>query len=142
MSHDPFSSRTTINTPLGERVIYRIDALRDMGDIDALPYSIKVLLESVLRNHDGRVVRDDDVTAVAQYDASKVGTSEIAFKPARVVLQDFTGVPAVVDLAAMRSAIVRMTGDEQAASKVNPQVQSDLVIDHSVQVDAFNSADA
>ena len=142
MSHDPFSARTTIDTPLGERVIYRIDALRDMGDIDSLPYSIKVLLESVLRNHDGRVVRDDDVAAVAQYDASKVGTNEIAFKPSRVVLQDFTGVPAVVDLAAMRSAIVRMTGDEGAASKVNPQVQSDLVIDHSVQVDAFNSADA
>jgi aconitate hydratase len=142
MSHDPFSARSVIDTPLGERVVYRLDALRDMGDIDSLPYSIKVLLESVLRNHDGRVVRDEDVRVLAQYDASKVGTDEIAYKPARVVLQDFTGVPAVVDLAAMRAAIVRMTGDESAAAKVNPQVQADLVIDHSVQVDAFNSPDA
>jgi aconitate hydratase len=142
VTHDPFSSRQVIDTPLGERVVYRIDALADVGDINSLPYSIKVLLESVLRNHDGRVVRDDDVRAVAQYDASKVEDTEIAYKPGRVVLQDFTGVPAVVDLAAMRSAIVRMTGDESSAAKVNPQVQSDLVIDHSVQVDAFNTPDA
>lgn len=142
MTHDPFAARSTIDTPLGERVVYRLDALKDMGDIDSLPYSIKVLLESVLRNHDSRVVRDDDVRAVAQYDASKVGIDEIAFKPGRVVLQDFTGVPAVVDLAAMRAAIVRMTGDESAASKVNPRVPADLVIDHSVQVDAFNTPDA
>ena len=142
VSHDPFDAKTTIETPLGERIVYRLDALKDMGDIDALPYSIKVLLESVLRNHDGRVVRDEDVSAVAQYDASKVGIDEIAFKPGRVVLQDFTGVPAVVDLAAMRAAIVRMTGDESTASKVNPRVPADLVIDHSVQVDAFNTPDA
>jgi aconitate hydratase len=142
VTHDPFSARQVIDTPLGERVVYRIDALADIGDVNSLPYSIKVLLESVLRNHDGRVIRDDDVTAVAQYDASKVEDQEIAYKPARVVLQDFTGVPAVVDLAAMRSAIVRMTGDESSAAKVNPQVQSDLVIDHSVQVDAFNTPDA
>ena len=142
MTHDPFSARQVIDTPLGERTIHRLDALRDMGDVDALPYSIKVLLESVLRNHDGRVVRDEDVRAVAQYDAGKVGTDEVAFKPARVVLQDFTGVPAIVDLAAMRAAIVRMTGDDADAEKVNPKVQSDLVVDHSVQVDAFNTPDA
>jgi aconitate hydratase len=129
-----------MSTNLGERVVYRLDALRDIGDVDALPYSIKVLLESVLRNHDGRVFTDEDVRAVAQYDATKVGETEVVYKPARVVLQDFTGVPAVVDLAAMRAAIVNMTGDPDAAAKVNPQVQSDLVIDHSVQVDAFNSA--
>ena len=140
MSHDPFHARHTISTALGERLVFRLDALRDIGDVDALPYSIKVLLESVLRNHDGRVFTDEDVRAVAQYDATKVGESEVAYKPARVVLQDFTGVPAVVDLAAMRAAIVNMTGDPKAAAKVNPQVQSDLVIDHSVQVDAFNSA--
>ncbi|GMQ85803.1 MAG: aconitate hydratase AcnA [Acidimicrobiia bacterium] len=139
MTHDPFDARTTLDTPLGERIIYRLDALRDMGDIDALPYSIKVLLESALRNHDGRVITVDDVRAVAQYDAAKVGVAEVAFKPARVVLQDFTGVPSVVDLAAMRDAIVRMTGDETAAALVNPQVPADLVVDHSVQVDAFNS---
>jgi len=138
-AHDPFAARHTVKTPLGERTIYRLDALKDMGDIDALPYSIKVLLESVLRNHDGRIVTDDDVQALAQYDASKVEEVEIAFNPGRVVLQDFTGVPAVVDLAAMRSAIVRMTGDEASAQKVNPQVPADLVIDHSVQVDAYNS---
>jgi aconitate hydratase len=142
MSHDPFSAREIVQTPLGERTVHRIDALKHIGDVDALPYSIKVLLEAVLRNHDGHVVRDEDVAAVAQYDASKVGSTEIAFNPARVVLQDFTGVPAIVDLAAMRSAIVRMTGDPDAAAKVNPQVQADLVVDHSVQVDAFNSPDA
>lgn len=142
MTSDPFSARQVITTPLGDRVVYRIDALDAMGDIDSLPYSIKVLLESVLRNHDGSVITDNDVKAVATYDARNVSDAQIAYKPARVVLQDFTGVPAVVDLAAMRSAIVRMTGDEASADLVNPQVQSDLVIDHSVQVDAFNTPDA
>jgi aconitate hydratase len=138
-SHDPFGARATIQTPLGERVVYRLDALREMGDIDRIPYSVKVLLESVLRNHDGHTVGDRDVQALASYDATKVGETEIAFNPGRVVLQDFTGVPAVVDLAAMRSAIVRMTGDPASAQKVNPLVPADLVVDHSVQVDAFNS---
>ena len=139
MTHDPFEARTTIDTPLGERVIHRLDALNHIGDVAALPYTIKVLLESVLRNHDGHTVTDRDVTALAQYDAAKVEETEIAFTPGRVVLQDFTGVPAVVDLAAMRAAIVRMTGDPAAAFKVNPLVPADLVIDHSVQVDAYNS---
>ena len=137
--HDPFEARASLDTALGSRTVYRLDALRSMGDIDGLPYSIKVLLEAVLRRHDGRIVTDRDVQALAQYDASKTQESEIAFAPGRVVLQDFTGVPALVDLAAMRSAIVRMTGDPASALKVNPQVPSDLVIDHSVQVDAFNS---
>ncbi|MEA2009709.1 MAG: aconitate hydratase AcnA, partial [Actinomycetota bacterium] len=141
-THDPFGARRLIETPLGDRLIYRLDALSGIGDVDSLPYSIKVLLESALRNHDGRVVTDEDVHAVARYVATEVGETEIAYKPARVVLQDFTGVPAVVDLAAMRSAVVRMTGDEGAAAKVNPQVPADLVVDHSVQVDAFNSPDA
>ncbi|MEA3503049.1 MAG: aconitate hydratase AcnA, partial [Actinomycetota bacterium] len=141
-THDPFGARGTIDTPLGERVIYRLGALDDIGDVESLPYSIKVLLESALRNHDGRIVTEADVHAVARYDATKVGETEIAYKPARVVLQDFTGVPAVVDLAAMRSAVVRMTGDEASAAKVNPQVPADLVVDHSVQVDAFNSPNA
>jgi aconitate hydratase len=138
-SHDPFGAKDTISTPLGSRTVYRLDALRDMGDIDSLPYSIKVLLEAALREHDGRIVTDEDVRALAQYDATKVEETEIAFKPARVVLQDFTGVPAVVDLAAMRAAVVRMTGDAKSAQKVNPLIPVDLVIDHSVQVDAFNS---
>jgi aconitate hydratase len=138
-SHDPFAARATIDTPMGSRTVYRLDALKDMGDIDSLPYSIKVLLEAALREHDGQSVTDEDVRALAQYDATKVEETEIAFKPARVVLQDFTGVPAVVDLAAMRAAVVRMTGDPESAQKVNPLIPVDLVIDHSVQVDAFNS---
>jgi len=140
MAHDPFDAQSRIETPLGKRTVYRLDALRSSGDIDRIPYSVKVLLEAVLRNHDGAVIRDQDVRALAAYDASRVEATEIAFKPGRVVLQDFTGVPAIVDLAAMRSAIVRMTGDEAAAQKVNPLVPADLVVDHSVQVDAFNSA--
>jgi aconitate hydratase len=139
MTNDPFGARRTISTPLGEREVFDLGALTDTGDIDSMPYSIKVLLEAVLRNHDGASTTDEDVTTLAGYDATKVGETEIAFRPARVVLQDFTGVPAVVDLAAMRSAIVRMTGDESAADLVNPLVRSDLVIDHSVQVDEFNS---
>ena len=139
MSNDPFSARAEVSTALGDRAIYRLEAMRDHGDIDRIPYSIKVLLEAALRNYDGHTVTDEDVLNLAAYDATKVGETEIPFSPGRVVLQDFTGVPAVVDLAAMRSAIVRMTGDEADAQKVNPQVAVDLVIDHSVQVDAFNS---
>ncbi len=129
----------TISTPLGERVVYRLDSL---GNLETLPYSIRVLLESCLRHCGDGIVTDQDVQALAMYDATNVGEVEIPFTPGRVVLQDFTGVPAVVDLAAMRSAVVRMTGDEASASKVNPLVQCDLVIDHSVQVDAFNSGEA
>ena len=139
MTHDPFGARSDLTTPLGDRIIYRIDALSGIADVDSLPYTIKVLLEAVLRQHDGRIVTDDDVKALASYDATNVAETEIAFSPGRVVLQDFTGVPAVVDLAAMREAVVRMTGDEASAQKVNPLVPCDLVIDHSVQVDAFNS---
>jgi aconitate hydratase len=137
---DQFGARATIDTPLGTRDFYRLDALQSIADLESMPYSIKVLLEAVLRTHDGLVVRDSDIEAVARYRAADVMEAEVAFRPARVVLQDFTGVPAVVDLAAMRSAIVRMTGDPSAAAMVNPLVPADLVIDHSVQVDAFNSA--
>ena len=129
----------TISTPLGERKVYRLDSL---GSLEAMPYSIRVLLESCLRHCGNGIVTDKDVQALASYDATHVGEVEIPFTPGRVVLQDFTGVPAVVDLAAMRSAVVRMTGDEASASKVNPLVPCDLVIDHSVQVDAFDSAQA
>ncbi|MFP4072907.1 MAG: aconitate hydratase AcnA [Actinomycetota bacterium] len=139
MPNDPFGARATLETPLGARQIARLDAV---PGAERLPYSIKVLLESVLRNLDGKAITEDDVREIAAYDASKVGDVEIPFIPGRVVLQDFTGVPAVVDLAAMRSAIVRMTGDDGYAQKVNPQIPADLVIDHSVQVDAFNRPDA
>jgi aconitate hydratase len=129
----------TTTTPLGER---RIASLASAGDVEHLPYSIKVLLEAAIRHEDGKAVTAADVAAIASYDARNVGETEIPFIPGRVVLQDFTGVPAIVDLAAMRAAIVRMTGDLDSAEKVNPGVQCDLVVDHSVQVDAFNSADA
>ena len=140
MANDPFNARASVQTPLGERFIYRLDALG--AKVDALPYCIKVLLEACLRHCDGRVVTADAVRALADYDAKNVGETEIPFMPGRVVLQDFTGVPAVVDLAAMRSAMARMTGDPASAAKVNPLVPCDLVIDHSVQVDAFASPQA
>lgn len=136
---DPFSARQIIQTPLGSRTIYRLNALRGVADVERLPYCIKVLLESCLRHLDGHVVTEDDVKNLARYVATNVGEVEIPFTPGRVVLQDFTGVPAVVDLAAMRSAMVSMTGDTSKAKKVNPLVPCDLVIDHSVQVDAFAS---
>ena len=136
---EQFGAKATLTTPLGDRTIYRLSAMADQGDIARIPYSIRVLLEAALRKHDGHAITDEDALALSGYDATKAGETEIAFTPGRVVLQDFTGVPAVVDLAAMRSAIVRMTGDPASAQKVNPQSPVDLVIDHSVQVDAFNS---
>ncbi|HSM45309.1 MAG TPA: aconitate hydratase AcnA, partial [Acidimicrobiia bacterium] len=139
MSQDPFGARGTLETALGAREILRLDAL---AGVERLPYSIKVLLEAALRNLDGVSITEDDVRRIAAYDATDVGDSEIPFIPGRVILQDFTGVPAVVDLAAMRSAIARMTGDVGAAQKVNPLIPADLVIDHSVQVDAFARPDA
>ena len=139
---DPFNSKATLETPAGDKSIYRLAALRDHGDIDRLPYSIKILLEACLRNVDGFSVTEEHVRQLAAYDARNVGETEIPFKPGRVLLQDFTGVPALVDLAAMRSGVVRMTGDEASASKINPLVPCDLVIDHSVQVDSFASEES
>jgi aconitate hydratase len=139
---DPFSARDTFETGNGPAGIYRLSALEKAGltTIAKLPYSIRVLLESCLRNCDGYVVTEEDVRALAAWAESK-GTQavEVPFKPARVVLQDFTGVPAVVDLAAMRSAMQRLGGDP---NKINPLVPADLVIDHSVQVDHFASDSA
>ena len=139
MSIDPFGARAQLDTALGSREIARLDALHGGEN---LPYSIKVLLESALRNLDGHTVTEDDVRRITAYDATNVQEQEIPFIPGRIVLQDFTGVPAVVDLAAMRDAIVRMTGDEGSAQQVNPVIPADLVIDHSVQVDAFARPDA
>ena len=136
-----FGAAQRLNTPLGSLVAYRLGALTDagVGNVDRLPYSIKVLLESVLRNVDDFAVTEDHVRAIANYNAKDVGEVEIPFNPGRVVLQDFTGVPAVVDLAALRSAMARLGGDVQ---KVNPLVPCDLVIDHSVQVDHFGTSHA
>ena len=133
MSSDPFAALASLATSGGERNYYKLDAA---GDVAKLPFSIRVLLEAALRNCDGFVVTEDHVKAIANYDATNVGEVEIPFSPGRVILQDFTGVPAVVDLAAMRAAMQRLGGDPR---KVNPLVPCDLVIDHSVQVDAFGS---
>ena len=133
-----FGAKDTFSTGAGEVTYYRLAALQEqgVGNVDKLPFSIKVLLESLLRNENGYDVTDEDVRGLAAYDAKKPVEVEIPFKPARVILQDFTGVPAVVDLAALRSAMERMGGDPQA---INPLIPVDLVIDHSVQVDEYDS---
>ncbi len=135
---NPFGAEATLSTQGGEYKYFRLGKLSDdgIGHIEKLPYSIRVLLEACLRNVDGFVVNEEDVTKLAAWNAKNVAQDEVPFKPGRVVLQDFTGVPAVVDLAALRSAMVRMGGDPQ---KINPLVPCDLVIDHSVQVDEFAS---
>ncbi len=136
MPRNPFNSRSTLRTSAGEFVWYDLGALERAGlaRIERMPYSVRVLLESVLRNVDGFIVTQDDVAGLAGYDASKVEPVEMPFMPGRVVLQDFTGVPCVVDLAAMRDAMKRLGGDP---AHINPAVLCDLVIDHSVQVDDF-----
>ncbi len=132
---DHFSARSRL--PGSDHIYYRLDKLAQYGDIDLLPFSIKVLLEALLRTCDGREVMPEHVTKLASWEAKSEVREELPFKPGRVILQDFTGVPAVVDLAALRSAMARLGGDPQ---KINPQVPVDLVIDHSVQVDRFGSA--
>ncbi len=141
MSKSTFGAAKTLNTALGEVTVYHLGALSEqgVGHVDRLPYSIKILLEAVLRNVDGFAITDEHVKAIANYNAKDVGEVEIPHSPGRVVLQDFTGVPAVVDLAALRSAMARLGGD---VKKVNPLVQCDLVIDHSVQVDVFGKGSA
>lgn len=141
MTFDPFGVRDTFDTGSGTATIYRLSKLEEagLGQISKLPFSIRVLLEAVLRNCDGFSVTEDDVKNLAAWNAAEPAKQEIPFKPYRVVLQDFTGVPAVVDLAAMRSAMQRIGGDPE---KINPLIPVDLVIDHSVQVDFFGSESA
>ena len=120
----------------GGRTIYRLDALTKAGfDLKRLPVSIKILLENLLRQEDGVSVKKSDIEYVARWDV-KEAKQEIAFMPARVLLQDFTGVPCVVDLAAMRDAVVKLGGSPE---QINPLIPSELVIDHSVQVDVFGT---
>ena len=128
-------TKTAFNTGTGEAHLFSLKKLEELGygTISRLPFTIKILLEAVLREYDGFAITEDDIKLLASYNA-KNPTGEIPFKPSRVVLQDFTGVPAVVDLAALRSAMDRMGGDP---TSINPQVPVDLVIDHSVQVDMF-----
>jgi aconitate hydratase len=139
--HDHFHARDTFQTSAGPVGIYRLTKLEEAGltQLAALPYSIRVLLESVLRNCDGYQVTENDVCRLAGWQPVRHEPIEVPFKPARVVLQDFTGVPAVVDLAAMRNAMRRLGGDP---AKINPLVPVDLVIDHSVQVDKFGSPES
>ncbi|MBX3382201.1 MAG: aconitate hydratase AcnA [Phycisphaeraceae bacterium] len=135
---DPFNARAELTTKAGTYTYYDLNALtrQKVGHVDRLPYSIRVLLESMLRNLDGFVVTADDVAGLANWNAKAPVKEEIPFMPARVVLQDFTGVPCVVDLAAMRDAMKKLGGDPNL---INPLVKCDLVIDHSVQVDAYGS---
>lgn len=138
---DPFHARSILETPEGPLTYYRLSALAEQGisNVDRLPFSIKVLLESALRNNNGFEVTDEDVIKLARWSPTMTEDHEIPFKPARVILQDFTGVPSLVDLAAMRSALLRLGGDPHL---INPAIPVDLVIDHSVQVDAYGTPDA
>jgi aconitate hydratase len=139
---NPFGARDTFQVD-GKRLgLYRLSHLKKTGvapDLDRLPFSIKILLEAVLRNCDGFTVTEEDVRRIAKWNAASPQPVELPFKPARVILQDFTGVPVLVDIAAMRAAVARVGGD---AKKINPLVPVDLVIDHSVQVDAYGRPDA
>ncbi|MCH2278927.1 MAG: aconitase family protein, partial [Vicinamibacterales bacterium] len=135
-----FETLTSL-TVSGKSIQYHsLPALERVGfsNVARLPYSLKILLENLLRCEDGRVVTADDIAAVARWDAVGTEKPELAFRPARVLLQDFTGVPAVVDLAAMRDGVARLGGDP---TRVNPLQPVELVIDHSVQVDHFGRSD-
>src|SRR6202166_4800228 len=132
-----FGAKSTLAVDGRRYTIFRLDALERAGfPMARLPYSLKILLENLLRFEDGRSVKKNDIEALARWSPRSPSEREIAFRPARVLLQDFTGVPVVVDLAAMRDAIAAMGGDP---AKINPLVPAELVIDHSVQVDAFGS---
>ncbi len=137
MSHpDSFGARSELEVGGRSYEVFRLDALQQRFDVARLPYSLKVLLENVLRLEDGGSVGAADVEAIASWDAAAEPSAEIPYQPARVLMQDFTGVPAVVDLAAMRDAMAAIGGDPE---RINPLVDVDLVIDHSVQVDAFGN---
>ena len=141
MSDNQFGCRINFENDEGKAVLYSLEKLQKdgIGPVDSLPFSIRILLEQALRNVDDFQVCAEDVTALANWNASEKSTKEIPYKPTRVIMQDLTGVPALVDLAALRSAMVAMNGDPGV---INPRVPVDLVIDHSIQVDAFGSSDA
>lgn len=141
LSHNLFNTRKTLKSGDSECIYYSLPALAKAGEgtIDNLPVSIRILLESLLRNYDGHQITEQDVLNLARWDANSPQAAEIPFKPARVVAQDFTGVPLVVDIAAMRTAVAELGGD---ASMIEPLVPVDLVIDHSIQVDAYGTDNA
>jgi aconitate hydratase len=135
---DSFGARSTLAVGGENYEIYRLDAVTE-GHVEQLPYSLKILLENLLRHEDGRDVTREDILALAAWDPNALPSTEISFTPSRVILQDFTGVPAVVDLAAMRDAVVKLGG---SADRINPLSPAELVIDHSVQVDSYGTANA
>jgi aconitate hydratase A / 2-methylisocitrate dehydratase len=139
MPRDSFGAKGTLEVGSRRYEIHRLDALQQRFDVARLPFSLKVLLENLLRTEGNGSVTAADIEALARWDAAAQPSKEIAFSPARVLMQDFTGVPAVVDLAAMRDAMADMGGDP---ARINPLVPAELVIDHSVQVDAFGTRDA
>jgi len=135
---DSFGARSALTVGGEDYEIFRLDAVQE-GHVGRLPYSLKILLENLLRHEDGRDVTREDVLALANWDPVAAPSTEISFTPSRVILQDFTGVPAIVDLAAMRDAVVKLGG---SADRINPLSPAELVIDHSVQVDRYGSANA
>src|SRR5438132_4812681 len=137
-SKNSFSSRATLSVGGTTYTVFRLSALPQawQANVARLPFSLKILLENLLRNEDDAFVKRADIEAMARWDVKGTVEKEIAFRTARVLLQDFTGVPAVVDLAAMRDAIVRLGGDPE---RINPLQPVDLVIDHSVQVDEYGT---
>ncbi len=141
VKNDVFNARTSFELNGKHYHYYRLNALEEagIGKVSKLPYSVKVLLESVLRQYDGRVIKKEHVENLAKWGTDELKEVDVPFKPARVILQDFTGVPAVVDLASLRKAMADLGGDPD---KINPEKTVDLVIDHSVQVDAYGSADS
>ncbi|HET6450824.1 MAG TPA: aconitate hydratase AcnA [Spirochaetia bacterium] len=140
-SQDPFGARATLTTSSGSHEYFSLEKLESRGRVSLarMPFSMKILLESVLRQVNGFDVREEDVTALCAWSAAESRSREFPFKPARVIMQDFTGVPAIVDLAAMRDAMATLGGDPQ---RINPVIPVDLVIDHSVQVDLYASSRA
>jgi aconitate hydratase len=139
-SQDSFGAKGTLDVDGQSYEIYRLDAVKGEGlDVESLPFSLKVLLENLLRTEDGADITADHIKAIAGWDASANPDQEIQFTPARVIMQDFTGVPCVVDLATMREAMAELGGD---ATKINPLAPAEMVIDHSVIADVFGSADA
>jgi len=135
---DTFGARSTLTVGGKDYEIFRLDAVKE-GHAAKLPYSLKILLENLLRHEDGRDVTRDDILALANWDPGAEPSTEISFTPSRVILQDFTGVPAVVDLAAMRDAVVKLGG---SAEDINPLSPAELVIDHSVQIDHYGAANS
>src|SRR5215207_8300119 len=136
MSVNSFDARSTLQVGSDTYLIFRLDAVEGS---DKLPYSLKILLENLLRTEDGTNITADQIRALASWDAGAEPSEEIQFTPARVIMQDFTGVPCVVDLATMREAMADLAGDP---SKINPLAPAELVIDHSVIADVFGTADA